>query len=583
MATEANFFLKPQKPIHAHYEALRAFYVNEFTAEEVAKEFGYKASTVYALARDFKKILRTKKEAAYHFFQRPQLGRRRGVESGETEELIIGLRKQYLSVSEIKGILDSLGRRTSERQVYNIIKKEGFTRLPRRSSAAKKEATNNVQIEAAKSELLEFTPEDFTSEGSIGILCMIPLIRKLGIDKLIEESNYPGTKTIPTLNSILCFIALKLSNVNRYTADDLWCMDRGLGLFAGLNVLPKAAWFTSYSHRVKRETNLEFLKSLSKIWQEQGLLSDTANLDFTTIPYWGEDDSHLENNWSGTRARAMPSILAALAHDPESGIITYGDTGIRHDNKSEVILEFLDFYNSAGDEELKYLVFDSKFTTYEHLANLDDSGIKFITIRRRGKSIVEQLNQVPDSEKKRVRVPAADGKKRLLTVVDQVVYLKAYGDNIRQISITGTGRVKPALIITNDFELSVEQVVRKYAKRWIVEKTISEQIEFFHLNRLSSSMVIKVDFDLTMSILAHNLYRVFADELDGYENSTAVTLFRKFIRNSGNISIQDDVINIKLKKKRHLPLILTAMHRTQEQKIHWLGERKFNFQGASYS
>ena len=59
------------------------------------------------------------------------------------------------------------------------------------------------------------------------------------------------------LNSLLSFIALKLSGVRRYSHDDVWCMDRGLGFFAGLNVLPKAAWLTSYSHRVTREMNLQ--------------------------------------------------------------------------------------------------------------------------------------------------------------------------------------------------------------------------------------------------------------------------------------------------------------------------------------
>ena len=68
--------------------------------------------------------------------------------------------------------------------------------------------------------------------------------------------------------------------------------------------------------------------------------------------------------------------------------------------------------------------------------------------------------------------------------------------------ITGNGRIKPAIIITNDFEIKSEKIVRKYAKRWLVEKVISEQIEFFHLNKVSSSKVIKVDFDLTMSILS---------------------------------------------------------------------------------
>ena len=440
-----------------------------------------------------------------------------------------------------------------------------------------------MQLEAAKSELLVFQPEEFTTENSMGVLCLLPYIQELGIDRLIEESEYPETKTIPKLNAILSFVALKLSNVRRYSADDLWCMDRGLGLFAGLNVLPKAAWYTSYSHRVTRNTNLNFLKSLAQIWIEKGFLSDTANLDFTTIPYWGEDDSHLENNWDRTRRKALSSILAIFAHDPESGIITYGDSSVRHQNKERVVLEFLDFYKDAGGEELKYLVFDSKFTTYQNLANLDDAGIKFLTIRRRGKNIVERINAIPDSEKRKVRVPAGDGQKRLLTVLDEVVFLKDYGDNMRSFSISGSGKVKPALIITNDFDLSVEEVVRKYARRWIVEKTISEQIEFFHLNKISSSMVIKVDFDLTITILTHNLYRIFASDLEGYSSCTPQTLYQKFIHNSGNVKITDHQIIVQMKKKRHLPTLLTSMERFQDGQIRWLGEKELVFQGASIS
>ena len=58
--------------------------------------------------------------------------------------------------------------------------------------------------------------------------------------------------------------------------------------------------------------------------------------------------------------------------------------------------------------------------------------------------------------------------------------------------MTGNGKQKPAVMLTNDFDLSVESIVRKYSRRWLVEKGIAEQIDFFHLNRLSSSMVIKV-------------------------------------------------------------------------------------------
>ena len=219
----------------------------------------------------------------------------------------------------------------------------------------------------------------------------------------------------------------------------------------------------------------------------------------------GETIPHLENNWSGKRHQALPSILAALSHDPESGIITYGDTNIRHANESDTVLEFLDFYKSGGSSSnLKYLVFDSKFTKYENLKRLNSNGIKFITIRRRGKKIVDELENIPGNQWKRVRVEAGNGKKRSIKILDSKIMLQGYGGEIRQIAVTGHGKIKPALIITNDFNLSCEAVVRKYAKRWIVEKTISEQIYFFHLNKVSSSMVIKVDFDLTMTILAYN-------------------------------------------------------------------------------
>jgi len=130
--------------------------------------------------------------------------------------------------------------------------------------------------------------------------------------------------------------------------------------------------------------------------------------------------------------------LAVLAHDPDSGIITYGDTTVRHENKDNVVIEFLDFYKQGSSNTLQYLVFDSKFTTYENLRKLDDNDVKFITIRRRGKKIVEKFDNLPESAWKRIRVPASDGKTRQLKVNDSTLHLKRYEKEIRQVAITGT-------------------------------------------------------------------------------------------------------------------------------------------------
>jgi len=585
-----DFFLSPGSIAQKQYEALRLYFVEGKTAKEVAEKFGYKHRGFTTIVTEFQKKLKNDKTGEL-FFKPAQRGRRITEKVIGAKDIVVSLRKAYHSVEEIKAILDGKEFDVSEKTIYNIIKREGFSRLPRRTRLAKQELKLPETTQATKSHKLSFTPEKFKST-SAGVLCLLPYIEKYGISKAILQSNYPETKSIGKLNSILAFIALKASNVRRYSSDDRWCMERGLGLFAGLNVLPKAAWYTSYSHRVTSGMNLNFLKSLHKVWSENDLLGDTANLDFTTIPYWGEN-GHLENNWAGKRGKAMASMLAVLAHDPDTGIINYGNTNVMHKNESNEVLEFLDFYlpvpqagksaTPSGKAELKYLVFDSKFTNYENLKKIDDNEIKFVTIRRRGKNIVDRLEQMPAKMKKAIRVEMAGNKKRSLKVLDEQIYMKGYGDTIRQISITGHGKIKPAIIITNDFDLKVEKVVRKYTKRWIVEKTISEQIDFFHLNLVSSSMVIKVDFDLTMSILTHNIFRLFAQDLERYSHISDQSLFDKFILNTADVEIDEGKIMVFLKKKRNLPLILEVMQKFDSSRFDWMENLKMEFHGASYS
>lgn len=574
-----DFFTNPTNTVHKQYEALRMFFVEKKTATQVAKRFKYKKSSIYTLTRNFRKIC--DKSAGDIFFAIHCAGRKPNQTTHDAKKAIISLRKKYFSVQDIKTILDAQYIQISEKQIYNIINKEGFARLPRRGKAAKKAVMTTMKISAKQSVLLGNKSEEFYSQEHTGVLCIMPYIKFFGLDKVIESSGFPGTKTIPTLNAILSFVALKMSNVRRYSSDDIWCMDRSLGLFAGLNVLPKTAWFTSYSHRITRDMNINFLRNLNRIWNEKKMVSDTANLDFVAVPYWGEDE-HLENNWSGKRHKALPSILAAISQNPDSGIITYGDTTIKHDNDKNVVIEFLDFYKAAGGNDLKYLVFDSKFTTYQNLKKLDDNNVKFITIRRRSKKMIEKLNGLKNTDWKTVRVPCAN-KTRALKISDETVFLKEYGQDIRQISITGHGKIKPAILITNDFDLKCEKILRKYARRWLVEKSISEQTHFFHLNNVSSSMIIKVDFDLTMTILSHNLFRLIAQDLSGYNNCTPATLYEKFLLNGGYVKIVGDEVVINLKKKRHLPSILTAMKKFHKISIPWLHNKKLRVVGESYS
>jgi hypothetical protein len=219
------------------YDALRAFFIEKCTAQEVAQQYGYTQSSLYSLVRDFRKFLRGDNKDDF-FFKEIVLGRKENRQE-DLQDLIISLRKLNFSAEDIVGIVNSKGHQISYGYVYKLLKDEGFARLPRRNAQEKKKLELPV-IKAPLARRLKMEDEKFHST-STGLLAFLPIIRQYGLDKIIDSSSYPATKEINKMSSILSFVGLKLSNVKCYSDDDLWCMDRGLGLFAGLNVLPKSA------------------------------------------------------------------------------------------------------------------------------------------------------------------------------------------------------------------------------------------------------------------------------------------------------------------------------------------------------
>src|SRR3972149_4256332 len=231
-----EYFLEPQSVLQKQYEALRAYYVDNRSAKDVAKEFGYKHRGFTSIVLAFNEKLKNYNGEDI-FFKPVQKGRKPKDESNKTRDIIISLRKQYLSLEEIKAALDALGHDASEKTIYNTLKSEGFARLPRRPKTVRQQSRPD-KIKAVKTVMDNFENGSFKTVSG-GTLCLLPILKKYGIDTIIENSIYPETKSINRLSSILSFIALKANNVRRYSSDDLWCMDRGEGMFAGLNVLPK--------------------------------------------------------------------------------------------------------------------------------------------------------------------------------------------------------------------------------------------------------------------------------------------------------------------------------------------------------
>jgi len=574
-----QFFLQPQEKKQVLYESLRKSIVENTPDKVVCETYKIKFNTFRSIKRDFYQRIKEDVEPAEMFFNRTKVGRREK-KNEELENKIITLRRENLSVPDIKAILSSEGIKISYWRIDKILKSNNYPVLLRRTQQTKQQINIPEDFRAPESMPLELPINEKYESLNGSIILFYPILKSLNIERMIKDSGYPETKQISSINAILSFLALKLISTKRLSHSNDYGLDRGLGLFAGLNVLPKNSWFSSYSYRINREMNRRFLAKLNQEVEKIEESTGDLNLDFTTIPHWGED-SVLEQNWSGKRNKGLKSVLALIVQEQDSKFLKYGDAEIKHKEQSEVILEFIDFYKE-GKGKINCLIFDSKFTTYRHLDKLNKDGIKFLTLRRRSQGLIEKVENLDKNNFTHIHLNKNYRRKhRDLLVQESYVLLKDYEEKVRQIAIINNGHENPTFIITNDFEINIQQIILKYAKRWLVEQAISEQIEFYHLNRLNSSIVVKVDFDLTMSIFADTVYKLFCNQIQGFENSKSEKIYRLFIKNFTHFEItskEDKIIKVTLNKKVHLPLLFETEWFNNKTVIPWIENYKIKFE-----
>ena len=97
-----------------------------------------------------------------------------------------------------------------------------------------------------------------------GIFLFLPLLARLGFQRLVCDANYPGSRMIPPVSALLSLLALKLLDKERRSHIDDFNFDEALGLFAGLNILPKKSFITDYSYRTTRDHQCGLLRGWVK-------------------------------------------------------------------------------------------------------------------------------------------------------------------------------------------------------------------------------------------------------------------------------------------------------------------------------
>jgi len=566
-----DFFLYPDDPMQKRYEALRASFVDGLSAVDVAQKFGYSVHTINALRRDFKAG-----SLPPFFYSLTKGPKQRRSSTLRARDRIIELRKQNYSIEEIEEVLLRERYDITAKTIHQVLKDEGFARLFRRTHAERRIALQQAKDPAEIASVKEFSTHGFVKTAYGGVFLFIPMIVDMQLDTIFNQIGFYGSKQIPRLNYLMSFLTLKLIGKERLSHVSDLNFDYGLGTFAGLNVLPKIAAITQYSYRNPHNLVVNLLKKWNCVLKEKGYLKGQyINLDFHSTPHWGEK-SQLQNHWVPTRGKAMKSVLCFFAQDLETTYLCYSNGQIPKEEAPDEILNFVSFYQSSHGTLPNCLVFDSKLTTYKNLNVLDkDFGIKFITLKRRGKKILENIQKISNWTK--IKLNKTTRKYQLLKVYQEPVTIKDYDGELRQIIVTGTGRELPMLIITNDFETPPKEIIETYALRWLIENNIQENVDFFSLNALSSPIIVKVDFDIAITLIANTLYKILAGKFKLFDKAKPKTIYRNIVQGAAKIYIDADTIKVIFGKKAFNPLIMDWISSLPELKIPWMDNKLLQY------
>lgn len=572
-----RFFEEPATPTHRQYEALRAYYLEPITQKEAAEQFGYAHSTLQTLVKRFKR-------GEIVFFPPKKKGPKKRHTPEPIKNKIVELRLKNMSSPEIRESLKNEGFSVGVRTVERILKDERFSKLPRRTRA-ERGLTDKKTLIPEKTRRLKFAELDderFDCQVA-GIYLFIPYMLEMGLADLINGSSFPESEQLSKLNSVYSILASKLIGYERLSHINNYSFDNGFGLFAGLNVLPKSTAISTYSYLIDKESVMDFQKRFVAQLDDMDdgyYNGETINLDFHTIPHYG-DDPPLENNWVGSKNKSMKGALTFLAQDGESKMISYTNTDIDRSSSAKEVLNFVNYWQGIRGVIDQTLVFDSRLTNYDVLEELNANQVKFITLRRRGVKLIENAYSLPEDQWVKVKLDIPKRKYSKFLVYEHTIPLPRHNFDVREMIIRDHGRQNPTFMITNNFEIELDTLVEHYAHRWRIENKISELVDFFNLNKLSSPLMIRIYFDVLTTLIADTCYKLFANDLPRFESNKSKGLFKKFINTPGKIKIDGDQVMVKLRKKAHTPILKSNPVFQKTYNVPWWDGKSLSFKWSS--
>jgi hypothetical protein len=187
-----------------------------------------------------------------------------------------------------------------------------------------------------------------------------------------------------------------------------------------------------------------------------------------------------------------------------------------------------------------------------------------------------RLNALPASAWTTLRIHRS-GRYRRPQIYEEIIALKGIDTKVRQIAVRNIGRDEPTLLITNDLATPAKLLFGRYAEPMMIENELDAYIGGFHLDALSSGLPLNVDVDTTLTVIAGNIYRLFARGLPRYETATPDRLWRHFLDTTGTIHVHDNHVNVALNIRTYTPVLIDAGYAELDAPIPWWQGRTLRF------
>jgi hypothetical protein len=558
------------------YEALRAYLVDEEPSADVARRFGYSPGAFRVLCHQF----RHDPQKRASFFRQPQRGPQSSPARDRVRDLAIAMRKRNLSVYDMQRELAAAGHTISVNSLTILLREEGFSRLPRRADDERPAIVKPEVADVADVRRLDLSPGSFRTPLA-GLFLFVPLLNRLDLQAVVTAARLPGSRMIPAVQAVRSLLGLKLIGIERKSHVMDLVADQAIALFAGLNVVPKRSYLAAYSSRIDHKACLRFMEAwLEQVEHAGSPHGASFDLDFHSVPA-NSTQEPLEKHYVSSRSRSQKGILVFLARDAEQRVLRYANAGVTKNEQADEVLQFVRFWNKHTGKLPTELVFDSQLTTYQKLSELNRQGICFITLRRRSAKMLREIYRQPDSAWRRITLPALTRIYRNPKVLEERVTLPGYEGDLRQLTIMELGHEEPTVLLTNHRKLGPVELVTRYAQRMLIENGISEAVQFFHIDALSSMVGMKVDFDMQLTLVASSLYRMMAQRIGReYSHSQAKTVFRNLLDLSGKVEVTATSVMVTLDKRAHNPYLVASGLTDQPTSMPWFGDKTLIIQFA---